>query len=360
VWDPPADDLVGSLLERGAVPEVNQILRGWIKNGQALPDGLPSDVVDFIEQARQLPPWVDQQLLADAVRFNQTRGLYLGVTYGFASGMMSTVIPHEARAVYYSAGGANMQDRITKTAKLGYDVGSNDAFLPTGEMIVTCVKTRLAHAGVRNLLPASSQWDAAADETVPISQRDLMVTWHSLPTTVMHQLVGWNVPLDHAQTQGFLHSWQLTAHLLGVRDEFIPASWAEARTQREELLTPLLAPTPEGIELAQQLVNLGSLIDGGVITRPVLGALTRFVLGNEIADWLQIPYDDFWDNALNTTWAPFIAFREDLLWLTGAPPDVIQFYETFDEILRVGALWYLSGGLFPISIQMPTANNPNF
>ena len=34
------------------------------------------------------------------------------------SGMMSCLIPHEARAVYYSRGGANMKDRISKTAKL--------------------------------------------------------------------------------------------------------------------------------------------------------------------------------------------------------------------------------------------------
>jgi len=359
VWDPEADELVRSLLDRQLVPEVNQILRGWIKNDQALPVGLPADVVDFIERARRLPSWADPQKLGAAVRFNQKRGLYLGVTYGFASGMMSTIIPREARAVYYSKGGANMQDRITKTAKLGYDVGAYNAFRPSGEMVVTCVKTRLAHAGVRNLLPKLAQWDKVADESVPISHRDMMVTWHSLPTTVMRQLVKWNVPLDHAESQGFLHSWQVTAHLLGIRDEYIPASWAEAKAQSDQMLTPLLAPTPEGIELARQLVNLGSTIDGGLITRPVLGALTRYVLGDQVANWLHIPRDGFWDSALEVAWEPFIAVREGLLGLTGAPPILTDVYSTFDEVLRIGALWYLSGGKFPISIQIPTHNNPN-
>lgn len=360
VWDPEADELVGALLERGDVPDVNQRLRGWLKNSQALPDGLPPEVVAFIERARQLPSWVNQDRLNQASRLNTKRGLYLGVTYGFASGMMSTVIPHEARAVFYSKGGADMQDRITKTAKLGYDVGSNGAFGPGGEMIVTCVKTRLAHAGVRNLLPDSPVWLNGATEPgrIPISQQDMLVTWHSLPTTVMTQLSKWNVPLDRNETLGFLHSWQLTAHFLGIRDEYIPVSWAAARQQSSQMLNPVLAPTPEGINLAGQLVNLGSMIDGGLITRPVLSALTRFVLGDRIADWLRLPRDAFWDTALNIAWGPFIAVREGLLGFTGAPPILTDVYSTFDEILRIGALWYLSGGQFPISIQIPTTNNP--
>ena len=143
--------------------------------------------------------------------------------------MMSTVIPREARAVYYSKGGADMKDRITKTAKFGYDIGSLNAYQPDGEMVVTCVKTRLAHAAVRHLLPQSPHWVNSAPEEVPISQADIMVTWHSLPTTVMRNLNKWKVPIAADESEGFLHSWQLSAHLLGVEDEYIPASWDDSR-----------------------------------------------------------------------------------------------------------------------------------
>ena len=164
VWDPECDELVASLIDGGAVPEVNKLLKKWTKNGQALPSGLPSDLRAFMERARELPSWADESQLAKAFEFNEKRGLYLGVTYGFASGMMSTAIPKEARAVYYSKGGADMRDRITKTAKLGYDIGTEKAFDDDGEMIATCVKTRLAHSGVRHLLPKSPYWTKVADE----------------------------------------------------------------------------------------------------------------------------------------------------------------------------------------------------
>lgn len=353
VWDEEADPLLAAVIDRGDVPRVNAALRTWTKNGQPLPDELPADVKDFMERARQLPAWTDRGKLATAFDFNTKRGLYLGVLYGFASGMISTVIPHEARAVYYSKGGADMKDRISKTAKLGYDLGTRNAFEPDGEMIVTCVKTRLVHAAVRHLLPQSPYWTQTADQQIPISQRDMLVTWHSLPTTVMQKLTAWDVPIPADESTAFLHSWQLTAHLLGIRDEYTPATWDEANSQAKQILDPVLAPTAEGIALADILLNLGSVIDGGILTTHVLGALTRFMLGDEIAGWLQIPREPVWDPLLQTAWGPFIAVREGLLPLPLAPAA----YWTLEEVIRQAALLFLSEAK-PISIEIPETNRP--
>jgi hypothetical protein len=221
-------------------------------------------------------------------------------------------------------------------------------------MIVTCVKTRLVHAAVRHLLPQSPQWTGAAEEDVPISQRDIMVTWHSLPTTVMRKLTDWKVPIPAADSTGFLHSWQVGAHLLGVRDEYIPASWAEANSQAEQVLDPILAPTTEGVNLAGILLNLGSTVDAGVLSKPILGAFTRFMLGDRIAGWLNIPREPIWDPLLTTAWGPFVAVREGLLPLPLAP----EAYWTFDEFLRKAALLFLSEAK-PISIEIPVTNRPS-
>ncbi|MEU6796417.1 oxygenase MpaB family protein [Nonomuraea wenchangensis] len=354
VWDEEADPLVASLLDRGDVTRVNTLLRTWTKNGQPLPAGLPADLRDFMERARQLPSWADQGKLDLAVEFNKKRGLYLGVLYGLASGMMSTVIPKEARAVYYSQGGADMKDRISKTAKLGYDIGSTNAYRPDGEMIVTAVKTRLVHAAVRHLLPQSPSWSQVADEEIPISQRDMMVTWHSLPTTVMQKLVAWKVPIPSGESAAFLHSWQVGAHMLGIKDEYIPASWAEANSQAAQVLTPILAPTPEGIKLADILLNLGSSVDAGILSKPILGAFTRFMLGDQIAGWLKIGREPVWDPLLKVAWGPFIAVREGLLPFPLAP----EAYWLFDEFLRKAALLFLSEAR-PISIEIPDSNRPS-
>ncbi|MDO3645392.1 oxygenase MpaB family protein [Nocardia mangyaensis] len=353
VWDPEADQLVAGLIDRGDVPRVNELLRTWTTNGQALPAGLPSDLRDFMEYARRLPQWADQAALTTAIEFNKKRGLYLGVLYGFASGMMSTVIPREARSVYYSKGGHDLKDRISKTAKLGYDIGSNNAYAADGEMVVTCVKTRLVHAAVRHLLPQSPHWVQSADESIPISQNDIMVTWHSLPTTVMKHLTNWKVPIPHHESEAFLHSWQVAAHLLGVRDEYIPKSWPDANSQSAQVLDPILAATPEGAKLADRLLGLGANIDFAILSKPVLGAFTRFLLGDKIADGLAIPREPVWDPLLQVAWGPFIAVREGLL---SAVPPMSDPYWLLDEFLRKAALTYLAELRLPISIELPTMN----
>lgn len=352
-WDEVADQLIADVIDRGDVPLVNSLLRTWTKNGQPLPAGLPPDVRDFIEQARQLPAWASPEKLSASFTFTTKRGLYLGVLYGLGSGMMSTAIPHEARAVYHSKGGADVKDRISKTAKLGYDIGTKNAFAADGEMIVTCVKTRLVHAAVRHLLPQSGFWQQTADQTIPISQRDMMITWHSLASFAWQKLTSWGIRIPRAEAEGFLHSWQLTAHMLGIRDEYIPATWGDAIAQSHAVLDPVLAPTPEGVDLADTLLNLASDFDGGAASYPFLAAATRYQLGDALTDSLQIARNPYWDTFFRAGWPPFIAFREAGL----ALPLVPAGYWAFDEFLRRGALFFLSEGR-KISIELPDTNRP--
>lgn len=354
VYDAEADALVAGLFERGEVDLVNDLLAGWTHNGQPLPAGLPGDLNAFLEDARQLPAWTDQAKLSQAFSFYERRGLYLGVLYGLGSGMMSCVIPREAKAVYYSAGGADMKDRIDKTAKLGYDIGVEDAFGPSGQMVVTCLKTRLTHAAVRHLLPQSSHWHAAAEETKPISQADIMVTWHSLATFSFNKLTAWGVPLPSADSAAFLHLWQVTAHLLGVADEYIPATWSESNAQARQVLDPILAPSTEGVKLAKILLNLAAEYDGG-LTKPMLHSFTRYCLGDQIADWLEVPREPATDAFVRTGWPPFIAFREATMWFPFAP----QGYWVFDEFIRLAVRFFLGEGR-TTNITMPTGNNPNY
>ncbi len=355
MWDELADPLVASLLDRGDVPMVNQVLRSWTYNSQPLPSGLPADVRDFVEQARQLPAWVDHGKLRTAGDFYKKRGLYLGLLYGFGSGMMSCAIPNEARAVYYSKGGSDMRDRITKTGKLGHDIGDLNAYQPNGDMVVTAVKTRMVHAAVRHLLPQSPHWpEVGGQKPIPISQADIMVTWHSLATFAMAQLNKWRLRIPAAESDAFLHLWQVSAHMLGVEDQYIPASWDEANAQSAQVLDPILGPTPEGIALADILLDIAQLDlngDGRSILRPPLHALTRYMLGDETTDGLDIPREWYWGGLIEWAWPRFVALREGALLLPLSP----EIAWAFDEILRTGVLFYLGEGQ-NISIEMPTAN----
>jgi hypothetical protein len=350
VWDSEADPLLASVLDQGQVPEVNRLLRTWTRNDQPLPAGLPADLGAFIERARQLPPWADQAKLDEANRFVETKGTYLVLLYGLGGGILSTAIPNEARAVYYSKGGADLKDRAAKTGKLGYDVHQQNAFRPDGHILVTAVKTRLVHAAVRHLLPQSPHWDGQ----IPISQNDMLVTWHTLPTFVMRKLTEWHVPVTQAEADAYLHVWQVTAHMLGILDEYVPTTWAAANAQSTQVLDAAMGPTTEGVSLADTILGITSQGAGGGVSRPLFNALARYLVGDRVADWSAIHREPVWGPLIRTGFPYFVALRENLMPL----PLVPEIAWTLDEVIRQYVLFYLSGG-GEIAIEIPDVNRPS-
>ncbi|MFE5243880.1 MULTISPECIES: oxygenase MpaB family protein [unclassified Streptomyces] len=354
VWDEEADPVLAAVIQRGDVPRVNTLLKRWTRNDQALPDGLPADLKEFMEHARQMPSWADKAKLDRAAQFSKTKGIYVGALYGLGSGLMSTAIPRESRAVYYSKGGADMKDRIAKTARLGYDIGDLDAYLPQGSMIVTAVKTRMVHAAVRHLLPQSPGWSqTSGGQTIPISQADIMVTWHSLATFVMRRMKEWGVRVNAADSDAYLHVWQVSAHMLGVRDEYIPATWDAANAQSKQVLDPILAHSPEGEALTNVLLGIVAELDAG-LTRPLISAFTRYTLGGDVGDMIGLSKQPILEKLIATAWPLLVAFREGLIPLP-AVPAVLW---TLEEALRKFVLLFLAEGQ-PIAIDIPDVNRPS-
>ncbi|GHF70950.1 hypothetical protein FHX82_005522 [Amycolatopsis bartoniae] len=353
VWDDEVDPLMAGVLDAGQVPAVNTALSSWVNNGDALPAGLPANLAAYLQRNNQLPSWADRAKLRRAADFNRRKDTYLFMLYGLGSGIMSTVIPREARSVYWSAGGADMKNRAAKTFTFGYDLSDLNAFEPSGQFVVTVNKTRLVHAAVRHLLPRSPQWTAVSDERIPISNGDILITFHSLGTFVHRKLAEWKVPMSAADEDAFLHQWQVALHLLGVHDEFIPQTWAAADAQSAQVLTPLLAPTTEGKALAEVLLGLTAQLDGG-LTRGILDEFVRYVLSDEIGDWLGLPRDYGAATLIRTGWPAYIAFREGLI-----PVAPAGFY-VFDQLLRSVAMLFLNNFTSPTTtpITIPTGNRP--
>ncbi|WP_030918556.1 oxygenase MpaB family protein [Streptosporangium amethystogenes] len=350
IWDEEADPLVASLIDRGAVPEVNGLLWDWTRNDQPLPAGLPADLRDFMERARQLPSWANQGKLNTAAEFNKSRGLYLNLLNGVGGGMLSTAIPKEALSVYYSKGGADMEDRVAKTSILGFAVGALNAYRPDGSCVVEAVKTRLVHAAVRHLLRQSPHWTG----DIPISQEDMLVTWHTLPTFAMRKMLEWKVPISAAHSEAYLHVWQVTAHMLGIKDEYIPATWAAANAQSDQILPRNMGPTPEGVELTDILLGqLAEQTSPTGISRPLCNALARYLVGDQVSDWDGIKREPVWDLLIPTLWPKLVRFREGLIPL----PLVPETAWVLDEAVRKYILFYLTKAQ-ETKIEIPTTNRP--
>ncbi|MFI7699641.1 oxygenase MpaB family protein [Nonomuraea sp. NPDC049480] len=351
VWDDVADPLLASLLDRGAIPEVNRLLYDWNRNDQPLPAGLPEDLRAFIEQARQLPSWADPTMLDAGARFHALKGNYIVVLTIVGAGMLATAIPKEARAVYYSAGGADLKDRIAKTNILAYAVRPQNAWGAGGTAVVEAVKTRLVHAAVRHLLKSSPHWSGP----IPISQEDMLVTWHTLATYSMRGMREWKVRISPTEAAGYLHSVQMLGHMLGIRDEFLPATWDSSYAQSDLVLPRNMGPTREGVELNAILRDmLAELTSPGGIDKPLVNAFSRYLTGNQVADWNGIRREPLWDPVVKTAWPLLVQFREGLIGLPLVPAAAWL----LDEMVKKWTTYYLTKGA-QTKIVIPTGNRPS-
>ena len=213
--------------------------------------------------------------------------------------MMSTVIPKEARAVYYSQGGADMKDRISKTAKLGYDIGSRNAYQPDGEMIVTCVKTRLVHAAVRHLLPQSPYWPRRRGRRDPDqpARHDghLAQPAHHRDAEARRRGRCRSRPPSpwRSCTRG---SWARTCS--ASRTSTSPRRGPRPTPRPSRSSTRSSRRRPRASSWPTSCSTSAPPVDGGILSRPILGAFTRFLLGDQIAGWLNIPREPVWDTLL--------------------------------------------------------------
>jgi len=353
VWDDTIDKIMAAVTDNGQVAAVNAAIRPWVNNGDPLPAGLPTDLTAFLQQSARLPVWADKNKLKLAQDFNRRNDNYLFFLYGLGGGIMSTVIPREARSVYWSKGGANMQDRAAKTFTFGYDLADPNAFDPDGQFLVTANKTRMVHATVRHILPKSPYWKAVATETIPISNADILVTFHSTGTYAYSKLKEWKIKMTTAEEDAFLHSWQVALSQLGVREEYIPASWAAARAQADQVLWPILTPTDEGRDLAGVLLGLVGQVDGG-LTRGFINEFVRYLLNDDIGDWLHMPRDRPMELLVKNGWPLYVAARE------GLTPFIPDTFHLFDQFIRGVAMSFLNNGTSDSTtpIEIPDMNRP--
>jgi endo-cleaving rubber dioxygenase len=338
VWDPAPDAVAASIVANGQQAAVNTAWQSWVNNGDPLPSGMPANLVSWLQQANQLPSWANTTLLAQAEKFNTRVSNYLFVLNSLGSGIESTVIPREARNVYYSAGGNDMKARAAKTFTFGYDLAAANAWGPTGHFIVTANKTRLVHSAVRSLLPQDPAWLAVTDEATPISNGDILRTFHSVGTFAYTKMVSWGIPISPTEAAAYLHSWQVALALLGVQEQFIPVSWAAAQAQAAQILTPVLAETPQGVSLAHTLLGYVETPLAGLDTG-FINEFVRYLTSDQIGDWLGLTPRDYVSRALiDVGWPAFVLFDQGLSLFAPAGNDL------FDQLLKGFAMLYLNNG----------------
>ncbi|MFC6087903.1 oxygenase MpaB family protein [Saccharothrix lopnurensis] len=195
------------------------------------PAAAPPSVRAFLEAAPRLPPWVRPERLRRIASFFRRHGTGLAAVQATAGLVATYLSPPNARALHAARELGPPHRRLTRAARLFTGLAHPEAF--SGARIVPlCRQTRLAHAAVRRLLPRAGRWPGADP---PLSQLHVAGAVLTLSVGGLDALDRVGVPTTPEEREDHHYAWRVVAHFLGVPDEYLPDSAAEARELWDEV-----------------------------------------------------------------------------------------------------------------------------
>jgi hypothetical protein len=305
--DEVADKVVAKIYRRGEVEAVNDLLRRLLDNDELVPAALPDEVEAYLARTAQLPPWADTDRIARAQDFFSNHGPDIALALICAS-LPSSYAAAKGVKVLVRTGqlGSYTKRRVIETGQFLMDVMEPGSFGRDGRAVRTIQRVRLMHAAIRHLVqarpdPQFGAWDD--DWGLPINQEDLAGTLMAFAFVIGEPLPRAGLHVEPGIAADYLHAWAVVGHILGVDDDLIPHSLAEARALVTAIRIHQFEPSVEGRFLTSALVEfLDETIPGERLDH--LGpALIRQLVGDETAAIIGLPegthHDDAVDDALH-------------------------------------------------------------
>lgn len=288
--DPPADRVIEALMAGHQADEARALLRTLVENDQPPPTGLPPEVTSYLQASANFDATAGETLVKGEDLFAEhgavmllCLGCYaLPASYGAAKGV---VVLH--RTAYLERRPAK---RLFETTQMVIDVMTPGGLGPGGRGVRTVQKVRLMHAMVRYFLQNDPTRPWPAELGLPINQEDLAGTLTAFVWGTLDGLARLGVtPAADAQ-EDYLAAWRCVGRLMGIVPELLPKNMAEATALRLRIEERQVAPSAEGRELTQALLEMMQQNSDFAPLKHVPAVLMRHFLPERVADFLGVPH----------------------------------------------------------------------
>lgn len=289
VGDPEVDGIVAALAASDELDDVSDILQHLIHNRQPIPTALPDVIEQWLRERQQLPAWVDRERLNRASRFYTEHGLPITLLLS-TSGLVSCYAAKRGAKVltFTYRMEQTPYHRIAETGQFILLALAPDGLTEQGRGLMATLKVRLVHAAVRHLINRSGKWNRH-ENGVPINQEDLLGTLIVFSYGVLWGLERLGVTMTLQEQEDYLYAWQIIGELLGIDPKAIPTNMAEAQSCGEAIARRQHGGSEEGIALTKALLEMHRNLIPGELMDGVIPALIRRTVGDEMADYLEIP-----------------------------------------------------------------------
>jgi ER-bound oxygenase mpaB/B'/Rubber oxygenase, catalytic domain len=293
----------GDALADAAVLALDEMSGGRAVLRRAIEDGIdavsaaeaPAALVALFRQLEHVPFWVDHERCSRGGRAFVRCGPFGGIALGFGS---------LARA-YCSSGGnkplamtgalvETAARRISNTGRFLHAVAARDGLRRGAVGYRHAVHVRLMHARIRVELLRGSEWRVER-WGAPINQADMALTALLFSYGFAGFVRKLGVRVTEREAADLLHLWRYGGYLMGVSEELLCATPAEAQRLADlvdmmdsgpdedsrRLLDALLRREPK--ELKQRSARVNQL------ARRVFAAACRDMIGPQFADYVGLP-----------------------------------------------------------------------
>lgn len=204
VGDPPADQAVAELYERGDIGRVNEALAGFTRNGDEVPPGLPPVLERYLRQAG-LPEWADRAVLACGQELWDRYAPHL------AAALCCYALP-----VRYAAAVHHMHPELESVRLLRDVLAGGGLSEPDGRGLRTLQKVRLSQAVTRRRAGGAVA-----------GQEELAATAGSLSVLLAQGLRRMTVVLPDRDLDDLFHIFTVAGHVLGLDPRLTPKTYGE-------------------------------------------------------------------------------------------------------------------------------------
>ena len=296
--DPSADAVARTIVEQNLHREVADMIKKrqmWDADGE--PSRLlPEDIRSYMKAASMLPPWRDEAMVNEAEQFFLLYGLASSTLLACASLPQCYVMKFGTEVLAYTKFlQVEPTRRIRETAQMVMDVMVPGGLKPGGRGVRATMKVRVMHAIVRYMImndprAVANPADPAlkARFGLPINQEDLVYTLMTFSYVVVEGFRTMGYQMTDRQREGYIHCWNIVGCLMGIREELLPATFADAKQLFEAIQLRQHGQSEAGQKLTAALLKSVEDALPGEHHDPLVAALARKLVGDSTADALGI------------------------------------------------------------------------
>ncbi|MFN4144771.1 MAG: oxygenase MpaB family protein [Runella sp.] len=296
IGDAPADAVVEALVAQQGMKALKDLMSFLTDTKDFDFTKQPSAVAHFIVEHSQFPAWSHRPTMQKGIDFFIKHQSQIALLLGCYSLPYCYAAAQGAQVLWLSERIKNdTLRRLEETGEFVFAIMQARDW-DNGRNFVRILKVRLMHAVVRYFTRHSPQWNN--DWGLPINQEDMSGTNLAFSYIVIRGLRKLNIATTPQEEEAYLHFWNVVGELLGVDEILLPQNLREAYHLDRAIARRHFQTSEAGVGLTKALLNTlqTRLAPPNLSNLPV--AQMRYLLGQDIADLLQIPPVDLEENIL--------------------------------------------------------------